>query len=196
MNIHVLVGLLLVAYVCLMSLALLNIVTGIFVNDSIEAAQMNQELAAQVERCKVEAVAGQLHDMFLELDTDDSGTLTADEFAGYLANPAVCQLFAALGLDSGDPLAMFQALDLDDSQELDIQEFVMGCIALRGGAKALDLATLAKENKKIVRRIRECSKSTHERLELLQLELSNLRVDQSMSLRSTSAAHVRQDFDI
>ena len=51
-------------------------------------------------------------------------------------------LFGALGLDVSDAIGVFQVLDADENDVLEIDEFVMGCKPSRGTASALDLMHL------------------------------------------------------
>lgn len=49
--------------------------------------------------------------------------------------------FAMLGLDSSDAKTLFQLLDQDEEdEEVKIEEFVHGCLRLKGYAKSIDLA--------------------------------------------------------
>lgn len=50
--------------------------------------------------------------------------------------------FEALELSIDDVWTFFRLLDGDDGQEIDVEEFIYGCMRLRGEAKALDLAKL------------------------------------------------------
>eukprot|EP00929_Paragymnodinium_shiwhaense_P080428 TRINITY_DN41943_c0_g2_i4.p1 TRINITY_DN41943_c0_g2~~TRINITY_DN41943_c0_g2_i4.p1 ORF type:complete len:104 (+),score=27.58 TRINITY_DN41943_c0_g2_i4:168-479(+) len=51
-------------------------------------------------------------------------------------------LFGALDLDIGDVRDLFEVLDEDGTRFIDLEEFVFGCLRLRGAAKALDVAKL------------------------------------------------------
>lgn len=65
-------------------------------------------------------------------------------------------------------MAFFEVLDTDGTQELDIDEFVMGCMYLKGVAKMVNVATLMRENKLMM----SASMKTAHRLEerLMQVE--------------------------
>merc|ERR1712232_1335168 len=64
----------------------------------------------------------------------------------------VAQLHA-LGVHTDEANGLFELLDDDDSGEVDVDEFVSGILRLKGAAKAVDMATLLYENKKIFRKI-------------------------------------------
>eukprot|EP00450_Noctiluca_scintillans_P037104 CAMPEP_0194553016 /NCGR_PEP_ID=MMETSP0253-20130528/97018_1 /TAXON_ID=2966 /ORGANISM="Noctiluca scintillans" /LENGTH=401 /DNA_ID=CAMNT_0039400491 /DNA_START=8 /DNA_END=1214 /DNA_ORIENTATION=- len=191
-----LMGMLLVVYVCLMLLALLNIVTGIFLHDSIETAQLESDLSAQLEMQKINKLVSKLQEVFMELDTNNSETLDLDEFRRYLTNERVVRLFQELGLDARDPITLFSALDLDGTRDLDISEFVMGCMALRGGARAVDLATFMNENRIMIKRLRTGTTDVQDRLDRIERALSVLP-DSSTSLRhEMSVVRNASTFDI
>jgi len=146
-------GLLLLLYVALMLLAMMNIVTGIFVNDAIESTRTDVDLRTQAELDKTNRVMDELKRLFRTFDTDASGTITLDEFKDHIDNRGVKAMLAVLEIEVADAMGFFEVLDVDGTQELDIDEFVMGCIYLKGVAKMVNVATLMRENKLMVSRI-------------------------------------------
>jgi len=191
-----LMGMLLVVYVCLMLLALLNIVTGIFLHDSIETAQLESDLSAQLEMQKIDKFVLKLQEVFMELDTNNSETLDLDEFRRYLANERVVRLFQELGLDARDPITLFSALDLDGTRDLDISEFVMGCIALRGGARAVDLAMFMNENRRMMKRLRTRTTDVQDSLGRIERALSVLPDSSAALVPEASVVRNASTFDI
>eukprot|EP00971_Amphidinium_carterae_P048680 959613-Amphidinium_carterae.1 len=59
------------------------------------------------------------------------------------------QCFKAMDIDPSEARGIFTLLDTEDRGEIDCQEFVAGCLRLRGQARAIDLATLMYFNKRI-----------------------------------------------
>ena len=161
-------GALFVLYIAVMILALLNIVTGIFLNDALEMAEMDRELQKNFELEKKAQVADELRAIFSSLDSDDSGKVSFDEFEGFMGSADVSALFAVYGLDVADTVSFFDALDVDEDRQLGVEEFVVGCIQLRGQAKTVDLVTHMRENKKIMQRITASAKNTEAQLKDLR----------------------------
>merc|ERR1719310_1814661 len=55
--------------------------------------------------------------------------------------------FHAIDVDLSDARSVFALLDSDDSGEIDLDEFLNGCLGLHGPAKAIHLATLMYESR-------------------------------------------------
>eukprot|EP00929_Paragymnodinium_shiwhaense_P051451 TRINITY_DN25890_c0_g2_i1.p1 TRINITY_DN25890_c0_g2~~TRINITY_DN25890_c0_g2_i1.p1 ORF type:complete len:1165 (-),score=239.14 TRINITY_DN25890_c0_g2_i1:263-3757(-) len=120
------------AYIAFAVFAMMNVVTGVFVESALATAKEDREseVRAQVRR------------LFRMSDTDDDGKITWEEFTYQLTMPGMDKYFSALDIDIGEARGLFLLLDTDESGEVDMEEFVLGCLRLRGPAKAIDLATL------------------------------------------------------
>merc|ERR1712136_106491 len=99
MKIHVAYGLFFVGFIACVMLAALNIIAGIFVNDAIERAEKDRDIALQAESHRNKMVMKELHDLFLEFDTDHSGTLTRQEFMDAFDIEGVQARFKRLGVE-------------------------------------------------------------------------------------------------
>mmetsp|Transcript_7701 Transcript_7701/g.17245 ORF Transcript_7701/g.17245 Transcript_7701/m.17245 type:complete len:106 (+) Transcript_7701:2-319(+) len=56
-------------------------------------------------------------------------------------------LFASIGLDASDVWTLFKLLDIDGGSMLELEEFIAGCLRLKGNATSVDLAKLSYEHK-------------------------------------------------
>merc|ERR1712083_506021 len=54
----------------------------------------------------------------------------------------IMHYFAVLEIDIDDSNYLFDMLDMDRSGEVDMDEFVSGCMRLKGSAKGIDIHTL------------------------------------------------------
>lgn len=165
LDIHPVYGLLFVVYIATMVLSLLNIVTGICVNNALEMAQLDHDLMLKFELERKAAYIESLEGLFHDLDKNESGTLSFEEFVSHLEQPEVTALFSVLGIEVSDAIPFFEALDVDGSHEIEIDEFVMGCLNLRGNVRTVDVATLLRENKRLMRRIGKTAKKTDMQLQ-------------------------------
>merc|ERR1712217_874280 len=80
--------------------------------------------------------------VFEELDTNGSGTLSLEEFEKQMDDENVLTFLSTLELDIDQVRTLLTLLDLDQNGEVDIEEFINGCLRLKGGAKSLDMAIL------------------------------------------------------
>merc|ERR1712136_330771 len=153
---------LLISHQALMVLALLNIVTGIFVHDSIEVAQNDQNLKAVSEReRKVHFIRGATR-IFEEMDKDHTMNVTQEQFEQQFQNPVVRHLFRTIDMDVTDAIKVFEALDVDGNRALEIDEFVVGCAAIQGPARALDVEALKVQMRRILFKLMGIEKILHQ----------------------------------
>merc|ERR1712151_856242 len=119
-------------YICLSSLAVLNVITGVFCESAIEGAQADRDLVVQKHLQMRHEYEHQLTKLFKDIDTDDSNQITLREFMRHLGNEETRAFFATLEIEIETAWEIFQLLDIDGTETIDIEEFVNGCLRLRG----------------------------------------------------------------
>jgi len=129
------VALVVVLFILFLLLAVLNVITGNFVQTSLDGAQEIKE----VHRLN------QARQMFQSLDLDNSGELRFDEIGSHLEDPVVQDFFASLDIDVSEARSLFQLIDMDNSGVIDFEEFLRGCMRLQGPAKATDLLLVTRD---------------------------------------------------
>lgn len=167
-SLHWLYALFFVVFVCFTLFAVLNIVTGVFVEGALERAQMDKEAMIQSEMDEHREKGKQLEKVFQEIDVDGSGILEFGEFEQLMQDNRVKAWFRTMGLQVDTAVQLFQLLDLDNSQTISASEFVMGCMRLQGGAKNVDVATLMYENKRMMMKWTAFMDFVEEKFEELQ----------------------------
>jgi len=125
-------------YISFVSFALMNILTGIFVDRALESGKEEKRRFLLQE---VRAV-------FLE---GDSEKMTWPEFQAQLENPHMQMLFDALDVDEEDAEELFHVLDAQQTGSIEAEEFVNGCLRLDGPTKAVDFAAFAEEQRRLNR---------------------------------------------
>jgi len=119
-------------YISFATLVMLNLVTGVFVEGAqrIIKEDRDNEISTHVRK------------LFFFADGDHSGDISLAEFqeAMELGEFEIFAQVAELGATTSARL--FDMLDTDQSGTLSVEEFVDGCIRLRGHAKASDLLAL------------------------------------------------------
>mmetsp|Transcript_77830 Transcript_77830/g.241169 ORF Transcript_77830/g.241169 Transcript_77830/m.241169 type:complete len:650 (-) Transcript_77830:14-1963(-) len=147
-------------YIFFTMLAFLNITTGVFVDNAVEAGRIQRDYLVQKEMQLKDRYAAEIRELFVAMDNDGSGTLTLEEVKAYFDNPQLQSYFAALGIDFSDTERLFTLLDNDSDGHLTIDEFLDGCSRLKGQASSIDVQHLLTEFKKLNRRFdlmsREC----------------------------------------
>jgi len=135
--------------------AVLNVVTGVFCQSAIESTQQDQESMVQAFISNKNLYTTRFKNLFSELDAEDTGIITRDEFEEHINDDRVQAYFGTLGLEAQDAIRLFETLDMSDADEvgIDIEDFVDGCLRLKGTAKSCDLARLLYENKTIMREL-------------------------------------------
>merc|ERR1719456_742392 len=106
-----------------------------------------------------------MEEIFQEMDDDEAGTISLEEFETRLQDERVIAYFNALKLDVSDARVLFKLLDTDESGEITIGEFMVGCYKLQGESRSLDmkimqfemnsLCDLAHEMHHMIREVRE-----------------------------------------
>merc|ERR1719359_2206297 len=90
-----------------------------------------------------------MRDLFQAVDADQSGSITWDELHSHLSDEAVKAYFSLVQIEISEAEGLFHLLDVDESGEVGIEEFIMGCMRLKGTAKSIDMATLLYEHKRM-----------------------------------------------
>lgn len=143
-------GIFFAAFEAFTGIALLNIVTGIFVDNAVKATLQDKDMAIQDELAMETSYMNNMKRMFREADLDSSGQLSWKELEKYLEDDRAKAYFNHLELDPSAAKGLFQLLDTDGSDSVSCDEFVLGCARLKGGARNVDVATLLYENKKML----------------------------------------------
>merc|ERR1712150_110102 len=152
------------AYIAFTMFAVLNIVTGIFVDAAMQTALYERDLISDKQSRLEEASAEHLRELFFEMDADDSGVMTLDHFIADLQDEQVSSYLNALKINTEDANQLFRLLDTDNSGEIFIDEFVEGCMKLKGEAKSMDLHVMMCDHRRMLCSFYEFVNSVEERL--------------------------------
>eukprot|EP00930_Biecheleria_cincta_P057640 TRINITY_DN4353_c0_g1_i1.p1 TRINITY_DN4353_c0_g1~~TRINITY_DN4353_c0_g1_i1.p1 ORF type:complete len:654 (+),score=94.13 TRINITY_DN4353_c0_g1_i1:268-1962(+) len=138
-QVSVLVGMVLSFYIAFGVLALLNVVTGVFVEAALKSARDDKD----------DYMMSHVRDMLKKHDDD----IDLTRFKEMLGNPQMQEFFKAIDVDISEADSVFHLLDADDSGTISLDEFMNGCRTLRGNAKALDLSILLHETRVFSRNV-------------------------------------------
>jgi hypothetical protein len=127
--------------------AVVNVVTGIFVESAMQSGSKDRQIIINEEMSSKQAYLEEMRDLFNEMDSDSTGLITLEEFERSLNDEKVIAYFNHLKLDVSDARILFQLLDFDQSDQIAINEFVYGCYKFQGESRALDVKIMEYEVK-------------------------------------------------
>merc|ERR1712129_148157 len=132
-------------FVCFNFIAMLNIVAAVFIKVAFVRSESDRQFLIRKEMDAKQVYLGTMADIFKQLDEDGDGRINLNELQEHLDNPSVGAYFSKLGVDVNEVERLFNLLDEDGSGNIDNDEFMFGCLRLKGEAKSLDLAILQRE---------------------------------------------------
>eukprot|EP00930_Biecheleria_cincta_P070953 TRINITY_DN58513_c0_g1_i1.p1 TRINITY_DN58513_c0_g1~~TRINITY_DN58513_c0_g1_i1.p1 ORF type:complete len:299 (-),score=58.18 TRINITY_DN58513_c0_g1_i1:83-886(-) len=159
-KIHWLIAFLFALYISFCMLAVLNAITGTFCQAAIDSAHRDWDLEVskmselqeqQVEQFKslFETI---LHKTDAGCEEDENGRpkLTLLNLEQNLADPNMAAFFKALDLETDNAWNLFKLMSTEKgSGYIYVDDFVDGCMKLKGTARSLDLALLKHDHQRI-----------------------------------------------
>merc|ERR1711879_324548 len=127
--------------------------TGVFVESALQQTQDEEDHRLQEEARMKATNLQKIVDLFQEIDADDSGSVSIEEFMDALQDEYVMGCFALLNIAATEAEQLFHLLDPEGEGEVDIEEFVTGCLRLKGEAKSMDIAILQYENRRLMHKL-------------------------------------------
>lgn len=128
-----------VSFIIFTTFGLLNLVVGVIVENTLASAKVNEtKMKKKRERDRMR-ILNHLREFFEQSDEDGSGTLTLEEVQQAMKDPEAMNKLKLIDLPLEDPMEIFTLLDVDQSGELSIDEFISGCMRIKGNAKSKDL---------------------------------------------------------
>lgn len=161
-----------VLYIFFVIFGVLNVVVGTFVDTAYQASQRDREYVVQCEVNRNKKYMEDIKTFFHEADLDGSGMLTLEEFETHLQKDKVKAYFQALELDISQARALFMLLDVDGSNEIELDEFIGGCMRMKGDAKSIDVQMLLYENEQMISKWTTFMDFCTERFDSLEAALS------------------------
>merc|ERR550532_3496428 len=98
-------------YIAFIVFAVLNLLTGIFVDQAMQMAALDRDNVIHEALEKEDSFARNMRDLFASVDADQSGQITWKEFNTHAKDKNVQRYFAAMELDVSDAKQLFTLLD-------------------------------------------------------------------------------------
>jgi hypothetical protein len=166
-EVHSFYVLLFVVYIFFMTLGVLNVVVGHFVDNAARASAKDRESVVKNELRQEKEYLLKIQSIFRDADKDHDGQLSWTEFEEYLSNGTAAAYFSTTGLDANIARTLFLLLDVDDTDKVGIEEFIGGCMRLKGAARSLDVNMLLYETEKMCYKLTEFMQETTDTLDKL-----------------------------
>lgn len=122
-------------YVAFNSIAMLNVISGVFLETAMEIAREEKDIYV-VRNARL---------VFTAVDYNKNGTITWEDFESALDHPNMLNFFEAVDIRPSEARTLFDLLDTSGDGRISADEFLQGCLRVRGPSKALDLLILSRE---------------------------------------------------
>jgi len=142
-QVGVLTGLAFAVFIAFALLALMNVVTGVFVQTALQSAK-DEEDAFLVD---------QVLKLFNKSAAADNETITIDQIDEKFADPNTQREWRAINVQPTEAKYLFSLLDIEEAGEVSFQEFLCGCLRLHGASKSMDVLTVMQENRSMSRQL-------------------------------------------
>jgi len=129
-----------VAFEIFVVFGVFNVLNGVFVENVL--SNRDKDLLIQNEMNKTEVFMKDMAALFLEGDEDGDSKFTMEELAELCSKPRFTAYLNTHSLDASDAKTLFTILDEDCSGTIDVEEFVLGALKLKGPARCLDVYNL------------------------------------------------------
>jgi len=184
-----------IAFILMVSISLMNLVTAVLVNGAIEQAASDKDTQRAYKSAQMKTLMPQMQEMFMALDDDKSGSITLAELQE--APPKVHhQLFEFLGVDDHvnnreqnmqHIIDIFECIDLDDSGIIKHQEFLDGLARLALSDTPQEMLRVLRQLQVIRAEAEKRDKALNQRLDGLGAPESDIRVTSSSERRGVRA---------
>lgn len=173
--------------VLVISIVLMNLITAVIVNSALEQASSNKEIQRIQENKRRKKTIDELRGMFSRLDEDGSGTITLAEIMEATEED---QMLLKKFLTLESPLEIFRMLDIDNSGQLNIDEFCEGVIQAVTSDRSVEFKRIDKNFKQLRKEVRALQLSVDK---LTGLLVHTMGVGSTLSTSSLQLSVVSQD---
>eukprot|EP00928_Gymnodinium_smaydae_P087815 TRINITY_DN7200_c0_g2_i1.p1 TRINITY_DN7200_c0_g2~~TRINITY_DN7200_c0_g2_i1.p1 ORF type:complete len:651 (-),score=64.46 TRINITY_DN7200_c0_g2_i1:602-2554(-) len=129
-------------YIAFYTCVVTNTITSLFVESTIAFAEKDTASIISDKLAHQEDYVRKLQTWFNAIDASKRGTITYDQFVGNVDDPAVLAFAQTLEIELLDLKQFFAVISCNGRRAVNLENFVLGCIKLKGMAKSMDLMSL------------------------------------------------------
>jgi len=160
-----------VLFIFAMLFGMLNIVVASFCEAAAEASRHDRDAIIEHQITRARTIQADIRRFFEEADADGNRSISLAELRNHLKDDRIKAFFASLEIEVTQAEDLFYLLDEDDSGNIGFQEFIAGCMRLRGTATSMDLNLLLWECEKLMCKFSDFALEIQSRFEWLEAKL-------------------------
>jgi len=119
-----------------------NLAAGVLIGVHADGKRHDLECMIAEEERETSLFIEAMNEVFQEMDTNQSGAVSKEELELALEDPKMNALLRCYKLEMHDAHLLFDLLDVDNSNTIDVEEFIGGCLKMKGTAQAIDIVRL------------------------------------------------------
>lgn len=127
-----------IVFFMLFSFGLMNMIVGLVVEKTIHQSQNSEANKMKEKNLESKNAIKDLRRVYLEMDGNEDGVLSLEEMEQSVDKPTVVQVLERLGVHVEQIKDLFDILDVDQSQTVDVEEFIEGMTKLKGKFRTRD----------------------------------------------------------
>lgn len=147
-------------YVLFITLGVMNVLTGVFLSSADD--YKDKYAIIQNQQIKRDQFITHMLSIFKEMDTKGTGSIDWPTFFTAMRDDVVQAYLAAHHLEPSHAKILFDLLDEDNTGSINVVDWVMGMVRLKGEAKAIDARVIQRELGMLPSML-HCSLASHHR---------------------------------
>eukprot|EP00930_Biecheleria_cincta_P096366 TRINITY_DN88227_c0_g1_i1.p1 TRINITY_DN88227_c0_g1~~TRINITY_DN88227_c0_g1_i1.p1 ORF type:complete len:632 (+),score=107.76 TRINITY_DN88227_c0_g1_i1:89-1984(+) len=191
-HIHPMYFYLYIIWVSVILFAFMNVITGFICEQAFATVQRDKEMAVEAQVRQKEVYTQKFAELFGTMDNYGTGELTVDELERHIGDDTVKAYFEHLDLDIDKAWDIFRLLDIDESGTVSLEEFVVGCLKLRGAARSMDLAIIGYDFQRVAEKLSEFMEFVE--LQLIHMNRASGGSNRRFSVQMNSDVMSRRSF--
>eukprot|EP00930_Biecheleria_cincta_P058903 TRINITY_DN44696_c0_g1_i1.p1 TRINITY_DN44696_c0_g1~~TRINITY_DN44696_c0_g1_i1.p1 ORF type:complete len:556 (-),score=94.19 TRINITY_DN44696_c0_g1_i1:123-1790(-) len=155
-EINVLYAVMFLFYISLVVFAMLNVITGLCCDYAIQNCVSEREDIIRAKKVEKDNLMKQFQAVFQVIDHGDGhqdGYITADELIYVVEDEDFRAYLAHLHVSLEDVVDIFEIFDKNGDGHVSLDEFVDGCMKVKGPAKTVDVMRLMKMSSQVLDRL-------------------------------------------